>query len=409
MTAPLVAKTPLDVDTIAREIGRTAQLARHMPPAWDGAKVAHGFTGAQGENLGRVLPGRGVALASDLKSLGITKPIPYVFEQSLAMRTIEACGGRERLAISLSALLLSAKLGALGMADAVLGLPAFVGAITNYDGIINARANGKHEDVISFVATQASVALAWHSLVRTTNKQPAGTFAPAAIPGGTAVNRSTVGALFPHLSNPSGSDKKYLLTVGYSSGTTLNQILLVDKLVAASGVSGNVNTAQTTDTTSLTRYTDGAGVLATMEVTTALGATASNVTLSYTNQDGTSGRTSPSVAMTTSAITGRLVPVETGPFMRLSNGDFGVRSVQSVTLSAAMGAGVLNLYLYKPLHWLPGIATNIYVERDSTVQIDGLTELVRGSDSQLGMLSYFVMPNGTTTGNVSMFLRTVAG
>ena len=137
MTAPLVAKTPYDVDVTAQEIARVAALAKGMPPSWDGAKIAHGFTGTQGENLGRVLPGRGVALASDLKSLGITKPIPYVYEKTLAMKAVEAFGGRERLAIGAASILLGAKLGALGMADALLSLPVFAGAITNYDGIIN--------------------------------------------------------------------------------------------------------------------------------------------------------------------------------------------------------------------------------------------------------------------------------
>jgi hypothetical protein len=43
------------------------------------------------------------------------------------------------------------------------------------------------------------------------------------------------------------------------------------------------------------------------------------------------------------------------------------------------------------------------------VQIDGLTELVVGTDSQLGFLTFFVLPTGTSTGNFNAFLRTVAG
>lgn len=411
MTAPLVAKTPYDVDVTAREIARVARLAHAMPPAWDGAKVAHGFTGTAGENLGRVLPGRGVALASDLKALGITRPIPHVFEKSLAMRTIEACGGRERLAVSLSALLLSAKLGALGMADALLALPVLAGAITNYDGIINGRANGKGDDEVIYAASQTSVATSWHSIIRSTTKFPGGTFSPAAIPGGTATNRATTGALSLGLSNPSGSDKKYLITVGYTAGSTLNMVMLSDILVAASSINANSNTSQTVNTTALTRYAGAAsaGNMLTFEVTTALGATASNLTVTYTNQGGTGSRSTGAQAMTTSAIVGRLMPVATGPFMPLQNNDYGIRSVESVIFSAAMGAGALNLYIHHPLHFLPGVGSNVYVERDSTVQIDGLTELLLGTDSELGFLTFFVLPNGTTTGNFTAFLRTVAG
>lgn len=411
MTAPLVAKTPYDVDVVAAEIARTARLAKAMPPSWDGAKVAHGFTGPGGENLGRVLPGRGVALVSDLKSLGITKPIPYVYEKSLAMRAIDACGGRERLAISAAAVLASLKLGALGMADALTSLPMFVGAITNYDGIINGRANGKGFDFNTYVSSQTSVALQWHSIVRSATKFPGGTFAPATIPGGTATNRATTGSLSIALTNPSGTDKLYLLSIGYASSSTLNMLILADMLVAAANVDANSNTSQTVDTTALTRYTGtaAAGNLMTFEVTTALGTTASNLTVTYTNESGTNTRSTGARAMTTSAITGRLQPTTLGPYTPLQAGDYGVRSVESLQFSAAMGAGVLNLYIYRPLHFLPGIANNIYLERDSTVQIDGLTELIEGSDDEVGFYTWFVLPQGTSTGNVTSFFRTVTG
>jgi len=184
--------------------------------------------------------------------------------------------------------------------------------------------------------------------------------------------------------------------------------MLVDTLLAASSINANT-TSNTVNTTALTRYTTGAGVLATMEVTTALGTTASNVTMTYTDQDNLS-QTTTATAMTTSAIAGRLQPAEVGPFMRLAAGDTGVRSVQTIAFSAAMGAGsALNLYLYYPLHFLPGIASNIYIERDSTVQIDGLTELVEGTDSEIGFLSVFGLPSTTSTGNFAAFIRTVSG
>jgi hypothetical protein len=412
MTAPLVAKTPYDVDVVAAEIARVASLAKHMPPSWDGAKIAHGFTGTQGENLGRVLPGRGVALASDLKSLGITKPIPYVYEKTLTMKAVEAFGGRERLAIGAASILLGAKLGVLGLHDALQSLPVFAGAITNYDGIINGRANGKYDDESFSASSQTSVGAAWHSMIRSTTKFPAGTFSPAGMPGGTATNRATAGSFSLGLSNPSGSDKKYLLTVGFTSGSAINMVILADILVAVSNVNANSATAQTVNSTALTRYTGtaSAGNLLTFEITTSLGATNSNLTVSsYTNSAGTTGRTTTAQAMTTSAIGGRLQPILVGPYMTLADGDIGIRSVETLQFSAAMGAGALNLYIYRPLHFLPGVGANVYVERDSTVQIDGLTELVVGTDSQLGCLTVFVLPNGTSTGTFIGFMRTVAG
>jgi hypothetical protein len=112
--------------------------------------------------------------------------------------------------------------------------------------------------------------------------------------------------------------------------------------------------------------------------------------------------------MTASAIVGRLQPTPLGPAIALQSGDFGVQSVQSVIFSAAMGAGVVALHLYKPLMWVPGIGGNSYAERDSTTQIDGITELVTAS-SVLGCLALYVFPNSASSGALYSFMRTVAG
>lgn len=413
MTAPLVAKAPCDVDVIARELARCAAMAVAMPPAWDGAKVAHGFTGTSGENLGRVLPGRGIALASDLKSLGITKPIPHVFEKSLAMRAVEACGGRERLAMGAAAILLSAKLGALGMADALGGLAL---AITNYDGIINARANGKFTDRSFVVSSGLTVsANAWFSFVGSTAvaRVPAGPFTATEVPSGMAPNATDQGGLLFGLANPSGSDKKYLLTVGFTGTQTINVVVLVDILAASGGVLATVTTSQTTGHPALTRYTNGAGNLIVLEVTTQLGAGASNISATYTNQSGTTGRAinnNAGIGAPSNATAGRLFPFTLGlPGWALANGDYGVRAIETVRSSQNMGAGVFNAYVYRPIHFFPGVGANVYVERDSTVQIDGLTELALGSDSQLPFLGVFVLPATTNPGTMTGFLRMVDG
>lgn len=412
MPAPLVPTQPHDVDTIAREIGRSARLARQMPPSWNAAKVQHAFTAPSGANLGRVLPGRGVTLASDLRAMGITRPIPHVFEKSHTMRAIEALGGRERLAIGALAMLASLKLSALGMHDALMGLPAFAGIIEGYADIVRNRAAGKGHDSVFHVGSISSVGAQWSSLIRSTITFPAGTFAPASLPGGEAVSRATTGALSAGLQNPTGADVLYLITVGYRSTQILNMILLVDLLLAVSGISANTASAQTINSVPLTRYSgaESAGNLLTMEVTTALGVTAANVVAGYTNQAGTAARATTSHAMATSAIVGRVMPAGANtPFMLLQAGDIGLRSVESITFSAAMGAGALNCYIYRPLHFLPGVGTNTYVERDSTAQIDGLTPLLKGTDGEVGCLNYFVLPNTTSTGDVTTFLRTVRG
>jgi len=283
------------------------------------------------------------------------------------------------------------------------------GTITNYDGIINSRGAGKSDDPI-FVKTTAfgGVSGVWYSAFRIAGLPP--TISPANIPGGSVMNRASAGAI--PLQNPTNTDIKYLLTLGVSvpSISGFSAILLVDLLVAAANINANSTSAQTVNTAALTRYTSGEGVMMILCVTTALGATASNVTISYTNQAGTSGRSTGAIAMTASAAVNRLQPVVAlAPFIPLQAGDTGVRSVETITFSAAMGAGVLDIYLFKPLVIIPTIAANTFVERDSTVQIDGLLQLPKGSDGQIGCLGCFPLTGGTTTTTLLGLLRTCAG
>jgi len=281
--------------------------------------------------------------------------------------------------------------------------------ITNYDGIINSRGAGKADDpVFVKTATFGGVSGAWYSAFRIAGLPPS--ISPGNIPGGSVMNRASVGAI--PLLNPTDPDIKYLLTFGGSvpSITGFSAILLVDLLVAAANINANTTSAQTVNTAALTRYTDGKGVMMILVVTTALGTTAANVTISYTNQDGVSGRTTGAIAMTTSAAVNRLQPVVANAFfIPLQAGDTGVRSVETITFSAAMGAGVLDLYLFKPLVIIPTIAVNTFVERDSTVQIDGLLQLPKGSDAQVGCLGCFVLTGGTTTTTLLGMLRACAG
>jgi hypothetical protein len=279
--------------------------------------------------------------------------------------------------------------------------------ITNYDGIIAARAGGKAEDLMALItATVGGVSGAWYSDARKAGLP--GSLSPAAIPGGTVLNDLSTGAL--RLTKPTSPDHKYLLTLGVTVGNAnLSAILLADVLVGASGISANTASAQTVNTSALSRYTTGKGVMMVMVVTTALGSTASNVTINYDAPEGTSHSTG-AIAMTASCAADRCQPVSgVGVFIPLQAGDSGVLKVNTVTFSAAMGAGVLDIYLFKPLLIIPTIGASLYVERDSTIQIDGLTELVTESGGECGCLKNFVLTSGTTASTFQEFLRTCAG
>lgn len=103
----------------------------------------------------------------------------------------------------------------------------------------------------------------------------------------------------------------------------------------------------------LPRYTTGDGVMM-MAVAQSAASTVGTFTVSYTNSDGVSGRISQSTFTKVVSGGGTLVSSTTNviagsqPFIQLMAGDKGVRSVESVTFSAA-GGGLMAIVLVKPI------------------------------------------------------------
>jgi len=125
-------------------------------------------------------------------------------------------------------------------------------------------------------------------------------------------------------------------------------LTLIDMLNISGGLNATLTTTQTTNlpTAALTRYTSGDGVHAALVVHVGFGGTATTVTCSYTNQAGTSGRTTPAVAIGGSGLNVASLLIR----LPLQSGDTGFRSVESVTLAGSTGtAGNFGVVLFKPL------------------------------------------------------------
>ena len=137
-------------------------------------------------------------------------------------------------------------------------------------------------------------------------------------------------------------------TAGFSQGC----YIVVDRLSHQGGLNATGTGAQTTNlpTAALPRFTNGIGVMMAIEIYTQIGTTTTTVTVSYTNQDGTSGRTSPAIQIggTGYREAGRiLIP-------SLQAGDTGVRSVESIQLAGNTGtAGSIGITLFRPLFLIP--------------------------------------------------------
>lgn len=291
--------------------------------------------------------------------------------------------------------------------DAILAIKKMAMAISSWDGVTSARGNGKSWDFLGNKVSQTTVASQWSSFLRV-GGMPVAAATPSAIPGGDRLTASSTGAI-PLPMTLGGSEDLYLVNAGTNHATGTNVVLIADVLVGAGSISATSITSQNITTTALSRWTTGEGVNMTLEVTTGLGATAANITLSYTDQAGNTGNSTGAIAMTTSAIAGRLQPVAGGPMISLASGDYGVQKIDGCIFSASMAAGVLAAWLYKPLLVIPTLATTTFVERSTPAQVGGIRKLTSSAGGEEPFIGFFVLTSTTSTGVQTYLLEFVWG
>lgn len=210
------------------------------------------------------------------------------------------------------------------------------------------------------------------------------------------------------------SDTKHLLNASVVSAAATSApavFMLVDRLgfypITTVTTTGN----QALDNTVVFptgRHTNGEGLRAYVvcssgAATTAMGAGTPNIQITYTNQAGTSGKTTPTVlpAGTTTAAKGNIVYSGTGagkygPFLPLAAGDSGIQSVQQFNLSATYTSGVLNLVICRPLAVLPITTIGVASERDFLNSVPSLPRIYDGAN--LSWLMYAGAATPVNTG-----------
>jgi hypothetical protein len=253
--------------------------------------------------------------------------------------------------------------------------------ITSYDALLSALADGKSSrfDWQKITGAAAYAAGRWYDFSVLNGTPVANTYSGTAL-NWQATNSESTFAMYT--GGNVSPDKKHLVNIsalGSSTTAVPGQLMLVDMQGYYPGINMNVNTAQTMVGTPTLRYTHG--VRASLVSTVATGATAHSVAMSYTNSDAVAGRALPvTVSCTASAIVGHITHAGTaannyGPYLPLASGDKGVSSVQSVTISAASGAGTAALILYKPITTIPLAVTSLASERDLVNQLPSLPEI----------------------------------
>lgn len=261
-------------------------------------------------------------------------------------------------------------------------------AISTLDGIIAGMLPPQGLFKTSQTAEGAGM---WHSLWKATALPTAGANPPAASAGsGYTPTNSTAGAI-PFTNPVSGNT--YLARASIA-GATVGTLIIYDRLWACSGFNTTLLTAQTITTpgTIPSRDANGAalgdGVELWLEVYTAPGATGATWTVSYTNQDGTSGRTATYTHPANAESVGQMMP------MVLAAGDRGVRAVASLTCSASSGtAGDVGITLLRRVAEIPILLANVSTTLDPIAL--GFPRIYDGS-----CLALMVQCSATNTGQM---------
>ena len=215
------------------------------------------------------------------------------------------------------------------------------------------------------------------------------------------MKRSTDGGI-PHGTNVTPDYKflsRFLIMSASATGLPMPYILC-DYLLYYPFVDTGTNDAQLmTNSVTLPRWTDGAGVqIMAVSVAGSVGLQPT-FTVNYTNSDGVAGRTSRLHTLSTNTFNGAIMSndqttaVSTMPFIGLQSGDKGVRSIESVTFVTGTDVGLLSFVLVKPL------LTGVLLEQTAPCEVmcqphtSSMPQIY--DDAFLGLL---VLPNGSLSG-----------
>lgn len=210
-------------------------------------------------------------------------------------------------------------------------------AITTVDGIIDGLGNSAQQLLVNKATITNQLAGGYTSLWRAN-----GTPGQGAIPSTAAVIDSTItGAI--RFSNPSGGPKSYIAKSFFVCGNSGTDIQIHDRLAQMGGLAGNNTGSQTvgvdvsgTGSNMVLRRgaADYSDVQWWVEIYTDIGTTGVTATITYTNADGTSGRTTTITLGGTSPANraGRLFPIIG------SGGEF-IQSIQSIQHATTGTAG----------------------------------------------------------------------
>lgn len=264
------------------------------------------------------------------------------------------------------------------------------------DLISEGTTGGKRQDYFFSKAGSLATSAAWSSLWNVGNFPAAGGTVTA-IPGGAAPTSSTTGSV--PFTNAAGGDTLHITTLLSQGSAAPNTLLLYDRIFHAGSVLHTTTGNQAVSGVP-TRYatTTSPGNFMFFEVTSTLGATSHNITVTYTDQAGNTAEAAPAIAAITGSVATRIP--HSPWFIPFNSGDSGVRTITNIALSA-VSSGNSAVVMGHPLAFVPQPVAN------SMVLIDGINSafsLVQVQDSAcIAFLELKGVATATTyTGHIIM-------
>ncbi len=257
-------------------------------------------------------------------------------------------------------------------------------ALTTRDGYVAASAAS--QDVgLGKTASRVAVASTWFSVFDLAGNPGAGVLAGTSTAAGVVPTDATAGC--PVINAFTGSNTGYLEAIDFGS-TVACRLRLYDMLFKAGAYAFNAAVTLAAQPSFSSRVTlngsaDYKGVQIWLETVTAFTGLQS-IAVTYTNQDGTAGRTTGTIATGVAPTVGRLLQLP------LQAGDTGVQKIESVTSTVAT-VGTFNVLLLRRL-W----SARVKIANDGDTHGPDKTGMtVLFADSALYMM---IAPDSTATG-----------
>lgn len=263
-----------------------------------------------------------------------------------------------------------------------------MGGFSSLSDLISEATTGGKKQVLNYhklgVAAPSAGASQWLWRLGT---NPGIAAVAASAPGGTVYTNATIGSL-AQANADFGDTLHFVSWTGTMTQGQTTALMLCDNLWAA-----NFNYATSGDVTVTgvpTRYqtpTTAPGNFMSGDVTTVLGATAQNVTITYVDQDGNIAEVSAALAIRASSAVNTIPHTQPVWNIPLNSGDTGLRNITIFNLSAA-NSGFVDRMIAHPIAILPHVGA-----ANSAVILDGINSafnLERIYDNAaLGLMQWF--------------------